>query len=71
MEFINILIQKQNEIDFKFYIIYDDFVNQAKIDFMKFFSYEKYHYVPAVINLRQLYNNKLFCIEYEISEYCT
>ena len=38
---------------------------------MKFFQYEKYQLVPAVINLRQFYNNKLFCIELELSEQCT
>ena len=33
---------------------------------MKFFSYEKYQFVPIVINLRNFYNNKLFCTEYQI-----
>ena len=71
MRFINILIQNQNKDNFKFYFLYNDFVNQTKIDFMNFFSYEKYHFVPVVINLRKFYNNKLFFIEYEISEFCT
>lgn len=27
--------------------------------------------MPIVINLRNFYNNKLFCIEFQLSEYCT
>ena len=71
IEFVKILIQSENNEDFKFYIIYDDYIKNTNNDFMKFFSYEKYQFVPIVINLRNFYNNKLFCIEYQVSEYCT
>ena len=71
IEFVKILIQSENNEDFKFYIIFDDYIKNTNNYFMKFFSYEKYQFVPIVINLRNFYNNKIFCIEYQVSEYCT
>ena len=55
-----------------FYDIYEEFNNDNKLDLFELDEeIEKYDLLPIVINYRNLYNNKLFCIIYSIKHFCT
>ena len=55
-----------------FYDIYEEFNNDNKLDLFELDKeIEKYDLLPIVINYRNLYNNKLFCIIYSIKHSCT
>ena len=48
-----------------FYDIYEEFNNDNKFNLFELDQeIEKYNLLPIVINYRNLYNNKLFCIIY-------
>ena len=55
-----------------FYDIYEEFNNDNKLDLFELDEeIEKYDLLPIVINYRNLYNNKLFCIIYSIKYFST
>ena len=72
IKFIETLNQKNIIEQMTFYDIYEEFNNDNKLDLFELDEeIEKYDLLPIVINYRNLYNNKLFCIIYSIKHFCT
>ena len=70
--FIETLNQKKIEEQMTFYDIYEEFNHDNKLDLFELDEeIEKYDLLPIVINYRNLYNNKLFCIRYSIKHFGT
>ena len=65
VKFIETLNQKNIKEQITFHDIYEDFNNDNKLDLFELDEkIEKYDLFLIVINYRNLYNNKFFCIIY-------
>ena len=74
LNFIHYILKITNNNDFNlyFYNLYEKFndINMCdSFNLDKDIEFQKF--VPTTINYRNLYNNKLFCINYSIDHYCT
>ena len=73
IKFINYIINNINNNNRNyFYDLYNEFNKSNKCDLFQLNpKIELYQFVPVVINYRKFFNNFIFCIKYNIYQYCT
>ena len=71
LNFIHFINNKIKGEFINFYDLYEEYNQINNIDLFKLDDIEYKNFVPIVINYRLLNNNKIFCIIYRISHYCT
>ena len=71
LNFINFIKKKITGEFIKFYDLYEEYNQLNNINLFNLDDIEYKNFVPIVINYRLLNNNRIFCIIYRISHYCT
>ena len=71
LKLINIINQNIAINFVNFYDIYEKFIHDNNYNLFNLQNNEYHCFVPAVINYRNFYNNKIFGIIYKINHFCT
>ena len=71
LKFINIISQEIAQNFINFYDIHEKFISDNNYNLLNLQKNEYHLFVPAVINYRNFYNNKIFGIIYKINHFCT